>query len=60
MTFWENNIIIDVKEIGNVLEFSFGYLLQASTWGLYPPQPVSQLGHAPSLCPILLIGSGYF
>jgi hypothetical protein len=31
--------------------FSHKYLLQASTWGLCPPQPVPLFGHAPSPSP---------
>jgi hypothetical protein len=35
-------------------------LLLASTWGLWPPQPLSLLGHGPYPAPLLPIGSGYF
>jgi hypothetical protein len=35
-------------------------LLQASTWGCCPPQPVPLLRHAPSLSLLLPIGPGHF
>jgi hypothetical protein len=41
-------------------EYAVIYLLLASTWGLCSPQPVSLLGHAPSLSLLFLIGSGNF
>jgi len=39
--------------------FTLTYLLQAFTRGLCPPQPVPLLGHAPSLAPFFLMGSGH-
>jgi len=51
----DNNIIIDVKEVGYVLDFSLTYLLLASTWGLGPPHPFST-----QTCSLLPIGAGYF
>jgi hypothetical protein len=59
MAFWDSNVIINVKEAGYVLDFSFTCLLQAFTWCLCPSQPVSVFRHAPSVCSLLPIGSGY-
>jgi len=60
MTFGDNNITIDVKEVGYVLDFLPHILTTRLHLGSLPPQPVTLLGHAPSLCPLLPIGSGCF
>ena len=45
------------SSLRHVSHFFLTYLVQASTWGLCPPQPVPLLGHTTFPFPLFLIGS---